>query len=49
MPRGRTYAPLRVLLNNRPVGLLNKAATGRLKRPCRKVSRPLFMNRSAKR
>ena len=28
MPRRRTYAPLRVLLNNRPVGRLNKAATG---------------------
>ena len=28
MPRRRTHAPLRVLLNNRPVGRLNKAATG---------------------
>lgn len=28
MPRRRAHAPLRVLLNNRPVGRLNKAATG---------------------
>ncbi|MCC6966615.1 MAG: type II toxin-antitoxin system HipA family toxin [Nitrospira sp.] len=28
MPRRRTHAPLRVLLNNRPVGRLSKAATG---------------------
>ncbi|MDR4470231.1 MAG: type II toxin-antitoxin system HipA family toxin [Nitrospira sp.] len=28
MPRRRTHEPLRVLLNNRPVGLLSKAATG---------------------
>ncbi|MBI4031031.1 MAG: type II toxin-antitoxin system HipA family toxin [Proteobacteria bacterium] len=28
MPRRRTHAPLRVLLNNRPVGVLTKAATG---------------------
>ncbi|MBA5872148.1 MAG: type II toxin-antitoxin system HipA family toxin [Nitrospira sp. CR2.1] len=28
MPRRRTHPPLRVLLNNRPVGRLNKAATG---------------------
>lgn len=28
MPRRRTHAPLRVLLNNRPVGQLSKAATG---------------------
>ncbi len=28
MSRRRAHAPLRVLLNNRPVGRLNKAATG---------------------
>jgi len=28
MPRRRTHAPLRVLLNNRPVGQLSKAANG---------------------
>jgi serine/threonine-protein kinase HipA len=28
MPRRRTHTPLRVLLNNRPVGQLSKAATG---------------------
>jgi len=28
MPRRRAHAPLRVLLNNRPVGRVNKAATG---------------------
>ena len=28
MPRRRTHAPLRVLLNNRPVGQLSKASTG---------------------
>ena len=28
MPRRRTHTPLRVLLNNRPVGRLTKAATG---------------------
>ena len=28
MPRRRTHAPLCVLMNNRPVGRLSKAATG---------------------
>lgn len=28
MPRRRTHAPLRVLLNNRPIGQLSKTATG---------------------